>query len=260
MPKRKAVENKNSEKTPCQIEVFDTEGKVIKKLDLPEKIFAAKVNEKLMAQAVRVYLANQRQGTQKTKTRGEIVASTAKIWRQKGTGRARHGAKSAPIFVGGGVAHGPKPRDFSLKLPQKMRRAALFSALTAKLQEKAVVAVSGLEEIKPKTKEFAAVLKKLGDTLNSGKGKKLKLLVVLPGKTENLERAARNVEGVTLSAASALNTYLVLNHKKLLFLENAFPVLEQTFLKEKQPKEPESGRETARKRSPRAKTTKKDSS
>lgn len=229
MPRKKVIK-KTSEKKTCQIEVFDTEGKVVEKLDLPEKIFAAKINRDLIAQAVRVYLANQRQGTQSTKTRGEIVASTAKIWRQKGTGRARHGAKSAPIFVGGGVAHGPKPRDFSLKLPQKMRRAALFSALTAKLQEKAVVAVSGLEEIKPKTKEFAAVLKKLKGVLNGVKKKKLKLLVVLPGKLENLARAARNIKEVTLLPATSLNTYLVLSSQKLLFLKDAFSVLEQTFL------------------------------
>ncbi|MDP3998818.1 MAG: 50S ribosomal protein L4 [bacterium] len=230
MPKGK-VTRKNSGKKACQAEVFDTDGKVVEKMDLPERIFAAKVNEKLMAQAVRVYLANQRQGTQKTKTRGEVRKSTAKIWRQKGTGRARHGARSAPIFVGGGVAHGPRPRDFSLKIPQKMRRAALFASLSHKFQEKEIVVLKGLEEIQPKTKEFVGVLKKLESILDRTSKKKLNLLVVLPGKIENLQRAARNVEGVTLSPAAGLNTYSVLNHRKLLFLKTAFPVLEQTFLK-----------------------------
>lgn len=225
MPVRKAVKSKNAarKEKACQTEVLNTDGKVTGKLDLPEKIFAAKINRDLMAQAVRVYLANQRQGTQSTKTRGEIVASTAKIWRQKGTGRARHGAKSAPIFVGGGVAHGPKPRDFSLKLPQKMRRAALFAALSAKFAEKGVIVAEGLEKIEAKTKAFAKVLENLK---TNGK-----ILLVLPGKLENLERAARNIKGVSLSEARSINAYLVLSHGKILFLRQSLPVLEKTFLK-----------------------------
>lgn len=226
---KKAVEKEK--KPSCQIDALDIEGKVVEKLNLPEKIFAARVNEKLMAQAVRVYLANQRQGTQKTKSRGEVVASTAKIWRQKGTGRARHGARSAPIFVGGGVAHGPKPRDFSLKMPQKMRQKALFSALSDKLKEKRILVVKGLEEIKPKTREMFKIL----TNLKIGKEKKEspKLLIVLPGKLENLERAARNIAGVTLAPAPLLNTYLVLSHQNLLFLPASLPVLAETFLGQK---------------------------
>lgn len=237
MPRRKVEVKKTStkEKKSCQVDVFDTAGKVVDKIALPEKIFAAKVNKKLLAQAVRVYLAGQRQGTQSTKTRGEIQASTAKIYRQKGTGRARHGAKSAPIFVGGGVAHGPKPRDFSLKMSKKMRRAALFAALTDKLQEKKIWVIKGLEKIEPKTKEAIKIFDnlKIVPQKKEFKKQKVKLLIVVPGRLENLKRASGNIEGVTLTPASCLNTYLILDHQKLLFLPESFPVLEQTFLGQK---------------------------
>ena len=236
MPKKK-VEKKTipEKKSPYQVDVLDIEGKAAGKINLPPKIFGAKVNKKLVAQVIRVYLANQRQGTQKTKSRGEINASKAKIYRQKGTGRARHGAKSAPIFVGGGVAHGPRPRDFSLKMPKAMRRAALFAVLTDKLKEKRIVVVKGLEKVKPKTKEMTQILGKLG-IAPAGKNLKKqgqKLLIVLPTKLENLDRAARNISSVTLAPASCLNTYLVLDHKKMLFLPESFPVLEKTFLNTK---------------------------
>src|SRR3989344_7875158 len=128
-------------------DVFDLSGKVTTTVTLPEYLFGAKVNRPLMAQAVRVYLANQRAGTQSTKTRGEVDGSTRKIYRQKGTGRARHGGIRAPIFVGGGIAHGPKPHDFSRELPQKMRRAALFSALSGKLKDGEVKIMKNLDKI-----------------------------------------------------------------------------------------------------------------
>lgn len=223
-------------KSSCQVDILNTEGKIVGNMDLPEQIFAAKVNPQLMAQAVRVYLANQRQGTQFTKSRGEVVASTAKIWRQKGTGRARHGARSAPIFVGGGVAHGPKPRDFSLKMPEKMRRKALFSALTERLKGKAILVIKGLEEVKPKTKEIAGILNNLKIAESA------RLLLVLPDKKENLTRAARNIDRVSLIPAASLNTYLVLNHQILLFLPDSFSVLTQTFLGQDQEKEAKAAR------------------
>ena len=237
MPRRKVQEEKKSsskDQKLYQIDVLDVEGKVVGKLDLPEKIFAAPINQKLMAQAVRVYLANQRQGTLKTKSRGEIRASTIKIYRQKGTGRARHGAISAPIFVGGGIAHGPKPRDFSLKMAQKMRHAALFSALSDRMQGKAISAVKGLENVKPKTKEMAQVLRNL--KIGPDPKKQTKILLVLPKKLENLERATRNIEDLTVAQAALLNTHLVLDHQKLLFLPESLAVLEKTFLKSRQKK------------------------
>jgi large subunit ribosomal protein L4 len=209
--------------------VYDLKGVADGRISLPEEIFGAKINNSLMAQAVRVYLANQRRGTLKTKSRGEVSISTRKIYRQKGTGRARHGAASAPIFVGGGIAFGPKPRDFSMKLNQNMRKLALFSALSAKLKDGEIKLITGLEKIEPKTSKMTQVIAHL--ELNS---KKQQLLVVTPksgADFENVVKAARNIEGVNVVSANQLNTYEVLANSKLLFMKNAIDSLKETFLK-----------------------------
>ena len=213
-------------KKSVKADVVDTKGKVVESLSLPGVIFAAKVNPVLMSQAVRVYLANQRQGSAATKSRGEVRATTAKVWRQKGTGRARHGARSAPIFVGGGVAHGPKPVDHSLTLSKKMRRLSLFSALTTKLQDKELLIVTGLEKLPPKTKEMAAVFEKL--TVNT---KKQKVLLVLPkgDGAKTLVRISRNIDGVTFTPVTQLTTYDVLNNTKVLFVKDAIATLEEHY-------------------------------
>lgn len=198
------------------ISVVNTAGKTLRTLDLPKEVFGATVNKSLMAQAVRVYLANQRAGTASTKTRGQVQGSTRKIYKQKGTGRARHGSIRAPIFVHGGVVFGPKPRDYSLSLPKKMKKKALCSALTSKLQDHAIVVVSGLEKLPPKTKEMVSVLKKLQ---LDGKRKNV-LLVLSPDKeTENVKKAARNIEGLEMIQARQLNTYVVLHSNALIFTE-----------------------------------------
>ncbi len=212
------------------VDVYNIKGKVIDTIALPKEIFAAKINPQLLAQAVRVYLANQRKGTASTKSRGEIRASTRKIYRQKGTGRARHGAISAPIFVGGGVAFGPKPRDYSLKLPKKMKRAALASALTTKAKELAIKVVEGLEKITPKTKAVNEMIKNIE---GMGKNKKVKTLLVLPQKVENIQRAARNIEGVTIRPANLLNTYEVLNSNVLIFMKESIGKMEELWNKQK---------------------------
>ena len=192
---------------------------------LPKEIFAVKVNPQLMAQAVRVYLANQRKAKAKTKTRGEVRGSRRKIWRQKGTGRARHGDLYAPIFVGGGRAHGPRGvENYQLKMSKKMKRAALFSALTSKLKDKEIFVVKDLEKIEPKTKKMAQILQK-----------KLKIegkvLIILPEVLDNVMRAARNIRGVSLAQASLLNTYQVLNGGKLLLMKESIDRLKETFLR-----------------------------
>ena len=142
--------------------VYDIKGKVAGTVSLPSEIFGAKINDSLMSQAVRVYLANQRLGTVKTKDRGEVNKTTRKVWQQKGTGRARHGSRRAPIFVGGGLAFGPRPRDFSLSLSKKMKTLALFSALSSKLKDQELKIVKGLETLTPKTKLMAKVFENLG--------------------------------------------------------------------------------------------------
>ena len=213
-----------------KVDVFDIKGKLTGKISLPEEIFAVEVNKKLIAQAIRVYLANQRQGTASTKTRGEVRGSRRKIWRQKGTGRARHGDKYAPIFVGGGIAHGPKPKSFSLKMPKKMKRKALFGVLTSKLKEKQLLVVSGLEKIKSKTKEISKIMENLKVKMKNGKLKS-KVLLVIPKKTENVILAGKNLENLVLCQADLLNPYQVLNAEKLVLMKEAIRVLKKTFLK-----------------------------
>ena len=209
--------------------VYDTKGKVVENITLPKEIFDVKVNNNLMSQAVRVFLSNRRKGTVKTKSRGEVNKTTKKVYRQKGTGRARHGAMSAPIYVGGGVAFGPRPRDYSLSLPQKMKRAALFSALTVKVQSGEVKILTGLEKIEPKTKLMADVLKNLS---LEEKNKKL-LLVMADSKTENVRKSARNIKGLSILEANLLNTYQVLDNKGIILMKGAIETIEKSFLKEK---------------------------
>ncbi|HZJ18231.1 MAG TPA: 50S ribosomal protein L4 [Patescibacteria group bacterium] len=214
-----------------KMDVYDLKGKVVEKITLSKEIFDVKVNKSLLSQAVRVYLANQRRGTHSTKTRGEINATTHKAWRQKGTGRARHGAKSAPIWVGGGVVFGPKPRDYSLKLPKKMKKAALFSSLTVKKEENSIIILTGLEKIELKTKKMVDVIKNL-----KLEDKKRKILLVTPDTIngyENIFKAGRNIKGLTIMSAKMLNTYQILNSKTLLFMKTSLETLENTFLKEK---------------------------
>lgn len=209
-------------------DVFDTKGKVVKKMDLPKDIFGAKINTQLMTQAVRVYLANQRRGTVSTKTRGEVKGSSKKIYRQKGTGRARHGSLRAPIFVHGGIAFGPHPRDYSLKLTKKMKKVALFSALSEVYKKGNIKIVSDFDSIAPKTKAMVEVLKNLSVASNNKK-----LLLVLPSKLESVERAARNIPGITMMMATQLNTYEVLKNNSLLFMSKSIDVLESHFGKNK---------------------------
>lgn len=224
---KKTVVKDLPKETGLKLSVYNLQGRTVESISLPKEIFAAKINNQLMAQAVRVYLANQRRGTVKTKSRGEVKISTRKIYRQKGTGRARHGAKSAPIFVGGGVAFGPRPRDYSLKLSQKMRRAALFSALSSKLKDGEIKIVAGLEKIEPKTRKMADVMSKLD--LNN---KKTRILLVSAKDSQNAIKAARNLQGVSILNSNLLNTYEVLANKQILFMKNAIEQAKETFLKE----------------------------
>jgi large subunit ribosomal protein L4 len=194
-------------------------------MSLPEEIFGQKPNKTLIAQAVRVYLANQRQGTASTKTRSQVVGSTKKIYRQKGTGRARHGAIKAPIFVGGGIAFGPHPRDFSLNMPTKMKRIALISALSEKAQSGFVKVVEG--DFSGKTKEVA----KLMVTLDCAKkGKANKVLFVIDNN-ENAKKGAHNIDGLETKSVSTLSTYEVVVNQNIIFLKNAVEELAKRLVK-----------------------------
>lgn len=206
--------------------VYNLKGKVIGKVALPKEIFGADINDKLISQAVRVYLANQRQGTAKTKTRGEVKGSTRKIYRQKGTGRARHGSIRAPIFVHGGRAFGPKPRDFSLNFPQKMKRASLFSALSSKLRDNEIKVLTGLEKIEPKTKKAYEVVKNL-----SGEDRKILLVTPAVKNIENIYRSFRNIKNLEIMNANFLNTYKVIDNKLIFLMRDAISSIKDNFLK-----------------------------
>jgi len=217
-------------------DLLDINGKKVGTINLPSEIFAAKVNSQLMAQAVRVYLANQRKAQPKTKTRAEVNRTKAKWYRQKGTGRARHGSRAAPIFVGGGVAHGPTGKqNYQLRIPKKMRRAALFSALTSKFKDGGILIVKGLEKIEPKTKKMTEVLEKFQISRLKQRGKqaksKIKILLVLPKVWENIILAGRNLENFEIVQTTDLNTYQVLRNEKLIFLAESIDKLKEVFLK-----------------------------
>jgi len=224
----KMAVSKPSKSVSMNASVFDTKGKVAGHMELPAEIFGAKINDSLMSQAVRVYLANQRQGTSKTQDRGEVDRTTKKVYQQKGTGRARHGSRRAPIFVGGGRVFGPTPRDLSLSISKKMKTLALFSALSSKLKDSEIKIIQGLETIEPKTKLMAEVLK----NLEIKDASKILLVMSKPGKdSENVYRAARNIDGVEIVSANSLNAYRVLDNKAIIMMKEAVNSLKSTFIK-----------------------------
>ncbi len=200
------------------VPVHNMAGEQVDEIELRPDIFEAPVNVPLMHQALVRQLANARLGTHKTKSRGEVNRTTRKWYRQKGTGRARHGSRNAPIFVGGGIAHGPKPRSYRQKMPRKMRRAALRSALSVKAAERQIVVLDRLELERPKTKDMLAVLRNLGAE-NSA-------LILLPERNEPVEKSARNIPGVKTLRASYLNIRDLFKYEKVLMPLEALQVIE----------------------------------
>lgn len=218
-PKTEAAEATiKVEKGSLTVIVYDVKGKEAGKMELPKEVFGAKINPVLMAQAVRVYLANQRIGSAHTKTRGEVDGSTRKIYRQKGTGRARHGGIRAPIFVGGGIAHGPRTKEFELSLSKKMKKAAVISALSSLAQNGQIKVISGWEKLEAKTKIAASAFDGMGLTDK-------KALLVMPKHLENVFKAARNIEKVKVTAAALLTTYDVLNAGTLILMKETVDAL-----------------------------------
>jgi large subunit ribosomal protein L4 len=200
-----------------KVPVLNTQGEEVDTIELPADIFEAKVNTGLMHQAYVRQQANARLGTHKTKSRGELAISTRKIYRQKGTGRARHGSRNAPIFVGGGIAHGPRPRDYSLKMPRKMRQAALRSALTVKAQEGELVLVDTLTLDSPKTREMVSVLGNLvGDA---------SALILLSQGDVVVERSTNNLPAAKTLRVHYLNIRDLLSYDKVLMPLDALEVV-----------------------------------
>lgn len=196
------------------VDIKNLEGKSVGQLDLPDAVFGAKVNPNLLHETVRWYQAAQRAGTHKTKGRGEVSGSGKKLWKQKGTGRARVGSIRSSIWRKGGTVHGPVPRSYAYRLPRKMVLGALRSALSAKLAEQKLTVVDAWQLASHKTKPFRAALDRLdGET-------KTMLLVELAAN-RNLELASRNLEGVKLVAPHALQPYDLLRHDRLLLSKDA---------------------------------------
>jgi len=201
---------------------FDVKGVKSEPVKLSDKLFGAPADPTLLSQSIRVYLANQRRGMAKTKTRTEVSKTTAKMYKQKGTGRARHGSYAAPIFVGGGISHGPTgEQNYSLTMPAKMKRQALLGALTVRATEKAVYVLTGEDKASGKTKDAAEWIKKTGLTG--------KILMVVGPRQEKLARAWRNIEGVTVAATSRLHPYLILGCKNLVMSESAMEEAEKLY-------------------------------
>ncbi|MDP1721914.1 MAG: 50S ribosomal protein L4 [Candidatus Gottesmanbacteria bacterium] len=206
------------------VPVHGIDGKSVGTIAIPAELFGAKINNALVAQAVRVYLANQREGGAATKTRGQVEGSTRKIYRQKGTGRARHGGIRAPIFVGGGITFGPHPRDYHLDLPQKMKRAALASALTSAKLEGKLMVIDGLGGLS-KTKAMAAALQ--------ANGVKGSTLLIVGSDAKLTTRVSRNIADIDILSAQNLHAYVVLSHQTLVFMKEAIAVLKSRYRPEK---------------------------
>jgi large subunit ribosomal protein L4 len=202
-------------------DVINIEGKKVKSVDLPAAIFEAPINNSLMHQAYVRQMANARLGTHKTKTRSEVSGGGRKPWRQKGTGRARQGSIRSPQWVGGGGVHTPHPRDYSQKMPRKMRRAALRSALSVKAADQQIIILDEFIISEPKTKEIAQILKTLvGDS---------SALVVIPKKDDNSEkmnRAANNIPDLKLLLANYMNIRDLLGYEVVVIPLAALDILE----------------------------------
>lgn len=204
----------------AEFTVIDIENNERGKYDLPEKLFYAPVRVDIMHEAVKNYLANQRQGNASTKTKGLVSGGGKKPWRQKGTGRARAGSIRSPIWRGGGTVFGPLPRNYSYKLPQKVKRKALYSALTSKLEDNNVIFLNELVIHEPKTKHVRNLLKAL--QLDDKK-----VLFVIDKEDRNLSLASRNLYLVKVTRASDLNVYDLLYYEKLVLTLNAVNFLKE---------------------------------
>jgi len=197
-----------------EIEIKDRNNKKAGKINLPDEIFGINASEGVMHDSVVNFLANQRQGTHATKTKGLVSGGGRKPWKQKHTGRARAGSSRSPLWRSGGTAFGPQPRDYSYSIPRKVKHLALKNALSAKLADGEIMLIDDLSISKPSTKDMAAIIKTLGFEGQS-------LLIVLPENNKNIKLSARNIAGVHVACASDLNAYTVIAHSRLLITKGA---------------------------------------
>ena len=204
----------------ANVSVYNIEGKEVETIELSDAVFGVEVNEHLVHMAVVNQLANNRQGTQKAKTRSEVSGGGRKPWRQKGTGHARQGSTRAPQWTGGGVVFAPVPRDYSFKMKKKEKRAALQSALTSRVEENKFIVVDELNFDEIKTKKFQEVL----NNLNVNKA-----LVVLEDGNTNVEISARNIAGVKTAKTNTINVYDILKYNTVIATKAAVATIEEVY-------------------------------
>lgn len=207
-----------------QVAKYDRTGKQVGDIDLAESVFNEKINEHAVHQVVTAQLSAMRRGTASTKTRGEVSGGGRKPWRQKGTGRARHGSIRSPLWVGGGTVFGPKPRNYNKKVPKKVKRLALRSILSDKVNNDSLIILDELKFDKPKTKNMVELLSNL-----ELEGKKV--VIVIPEKDENIYLSARNIPGVKTLVVDALNAYDLLNNDYIIMPEEVLEKIEGVLVK-----------------------------
>jgi len=207
------------------VNLYNVRGEQVGELELSDSIFGAKINESLLFDVSQMLLTARRRGTASTKNRGEVSGGGRKPWRQKGTGRARHGSIRSPIWTGGGIVFGPKPRLYRYQLPKKARRAALYSALSLKVAEDKLIVLDDLALVEPKTKEIVKLL----DNFNLEGS----VLLVTADPDVNIFKAGRNIPGVTTTIAGKLNVLDILKHETLLLTREAVTRIEEVFASEK---------------------------
>lgn len=205
-----------------KVDILNIKGENVGSLELNETLFNTEISEHTVYEVVKNQLANKRQGTQSAKTRSEVRGGGRKPFRQKGTGRARQGSIRAPHYTGGGVVFAPKPRDYSYKVPKKLRRKALYSVLTSKVNGNELIVLEDLNLENAKTKEASQVLK----AINAGD----KAYIVTAENDNEVYRSFRNIEGVDVSAASLINVYDLVKHNKLVITKDAVAKLEEVFI------------------------------
>lgn len=204
-----------------KVAVLDMAGKEVEKIDLSDAVFGIEPNKAVMLELVKNYLANQRQGTQSALTRSEVSGGGKKPWRQKGTGHARQGSTRAPQWTHGGIVFAPKPRSYRYTVNKKVRRLALKSALSSKVQEESLVVLDSMTMDAYKTKTVAAMLNALGA--------EKKALIVLPSVDQKLIKSANNIPGVKTAQVNTINVYDILNADKLIVLKDAVAKIEEVY-------------------------------
>lgn len=209
-----------------ELKVIDINGKETGKIQVLDSIFGAKVNQSLIAQYIRVFMSNARQGTSSTKTRGEVRGGGRKPWKQKGTGRARHGSSRSPIWVGGGITHGPKPKSWNLSLPKKMKKLALISALSFQAKKDSIKVLEALQVDSSKTKDLDNILR----TINKN-NEKAKTLIVTKDNNISARRSAQNLSNTYVSMVQNLSTMDVLRANSVILEKDAITYLNDKYAK-----------------------------